>query len=90
VFERLKVFVLFGVELFCVSSQEESGDVVIVSRRFEGFLEIVDIIVDEMVLFLLGVKQLIKSLSHVIVDGFRSYFLVLNKDTNVHWGLLHC
>lgn len=32
VFERLKVFVLLGVELFCVSSQVESGDMVVVLR----------------------------------------------------------
>ena len=55
VFKRLKVFVLLGVEFFCVSSQVESGDMVVVRRRFERFLEVVDIIVDEMIQFLLGV-----------------------------------
>lgn len=89
VFERLKVFVLFGVELFCVSSQVEGGDMVVVLRWFERFLETVDIIVDEMILFLMGFKQLIKCLPHVVVDGFRSKFLILYKDTHVHWCLLH-
>ena len=60
------MFSLFRGELFGVSSKKQSSEVIVVIGGFEGLFEVIEILVDEMVLFLLRFYQQPQPLMNVL------------------------